>query len=130
MRRYRWTPPLPDEEPEEEPEEPDEEPEEEPEEPDEEEPPVLVEEGGEDVGGEDVGGEDVGGDEEGGEDVGGDEEGGEDVGGEGGATSAIEDATVMFISVVFTGHIFASARARIERAATIRIVLQKGGNFS
>ena len=99
MRRYRWTPPLPDEEPEEEPEEPDEE-----------EPPVLVEEGGEDVGGEDVGGEDVG--------------------GEGGATSAIEDATVMFISVVFTGHIFARARARIERAATIRIVLQKGGNFS
>ena len=115
MRRYRWTPPLPDEEPEEEPEEPDEEPEEEPEEPeepDEEEPPVLVEEGGEDVGGEDVGGEDVG---------------GEDVGG---ATSAIEDGPVMFISVVFTGHIFASARARIERAATIRIVLQKGGNFS
>jgi hypothetical protein len=88
---------------------------------------VLVEEGGEDVGGEDVGG-----DEEGGEDVGGDEEGGEDVGGEGegGATSAMEDTAVMFISVVFTGHIFARARARIERAATIRIVLQKGGNFS
>ena len=116
MRRYRWTPPLPDEEPEEPDEEPEEEPEE-PEEPDEEEPPVLVEEGGDEEGG----------DEEGGEDVGGDEEGGEDVGG---ATSAIEDATVMFISVVFTGHIFARARARIERAATIRIVLQKGGNFS
>ena len=114
MRRYRWTPPLPDEEPEEEPEEPDEE-----------EPPVLVEEGGEAAGGDEEGGADVGGDEEGGEDV-----GGEDVGGEGGATSAIEDATVMFISVVFTGHIFARARARIERAATIRIVLQKGGNFS